>query len=229
MRKPPMVAAAMAVLLLGVRAKRSRHRRSLHPAGRSFAGEVEIWGLPDAIGAALLDRPGRYRATVRVSKGLGSKGSRPDVLGLAVRLHGTGTDLLLSTSGTGRATRHLPAPRRSFDSWYGSITAYRTGTGRKIYLAAGPSETGPRLGRSLDAVVAAAVTGRAGFLLYADDQPYGRVTFGPLLAAEADAALAFDPIRNATEDLHPTGTIHGTRAFAYRVSQRWRSTADTGV
>ena len=50
----------------------------------------------------------------------------------------------------------------------------------------------------------------------------GRVTFDRSLPVRTDAELAFDPIRNTAPDLHPTGTIHGTRALAYRVSQRWR-------
>lgn len=217
-----LVAAAVAATVLGVRAKRSRHRRSLHPAGRSFSGTLEIWGMPAPTGSALLDQPSRWPVTVRISKGLGTRGSRPDVLGFAVRLRGQGTDLLLSTAGTGRLTRHLPAPRRSFGARYGSIVAYRTGTGRKVYLAAAATRSGPMLGRSLDAVAAAALTGHAELTLFADDQPFGRVTFGALLPASADASLAFDPIRNATPDLHPTGLIHGARAWAYRASQRWR-------
>jgi hypothetical protein len=48
-----------------------------------------------------------------------------------------------------------------------------------------------------------------------------------------DAVLAFDPVRYAGEDLYPTGTIHGLRAFAYRLSQRWRgvrpAAADPGA
>ncbi|MET7705117.1 hypothetical protein [Micromonospora sp. NPDC005413] len=51
---------------------RMRRGRLLHPAGRSFAGEVLIWGTPGPpTGVALLDDPGRYRATVRLSVSLG--------------------------------------------------------------------------------------------------------------------------------------------------------------
>ncbi|BBH68641.1 hypothetical protein ACTI_53260 [Actinoplanes sp. OR16] len=217
-----MVAAAVVALLAGIRVTRSRHRRFLHPAGRSFTGELEIWGAPARTGSVLLDNPSHWPVTIRLSKGIGTRGSRPDVLGVAIRLHGHGTDLLLSTAGTGPMTRHLPAPRRSFASHYGSITAYRTGDDRKIYLSAGPSRTGTPLGRSLGTVTAAALTGNAQLVLCADEQPFGRVTFGELIPGTADAALAFDPIRNATPDLRPTGAIHGTRALAYRVSQRWR-------
>ena len=39
---------------------------------------------------------------------------------------------------------------------------------------------------------------------------------------QQDAELAFDPVRNVPADLHPTGLIHGSRALAYPLSQRWR-------
>jgi hypothetical protein len=45
------------------------------------------------------------------------------------------------------------------------------------------------------------------------------------LPAAVDAALAFDPIRNAPADLYPTGVIHRLRAIAYPLSQRWRHAA----
>jgi hypothetical protein len=43
-----------------------------------------------------------------------------------------------------------------------------------------------------------------------------------VLPPRADAVLAFDAVHNSTEDLHPTGTIHGLRGLTYRLSQRWR-------
>jgi hypothetical protein len=209
---------------IGVRLARSRHRRSLHPAGRSFTGDLEIWGADPPIGSALTDRPGRFAVTVRVSKGIGTHGSRPDVLGLAVRIRARdgAADILLSTAGRGRLTRHLPVPRRTFDTWYGTITAYRTGDRRKVYLAAGPDPAGRPLGRTL-----AAVPAGAGLLLYADGttRPYGRLSLGGALSPAADASLAFDPVRNAPADLHPTGMVHASRAVAYRLSQRWRGVA----
>jgi hypothetical protein len=212
--KAVVVAAISAAVI--VRVARSRHQRFLHPAGRSFTGELEVWGTAQTEGADLIDRKGRHPAIVRISKGLGTRGGRADIRGLVVRLPGERPlDLLLSTSGEGRFTRHLPAPRRTFDTFYGSILAYRTGTGRKIYLAARP-DPGTPLGRSLASIVSGRVT------LYAGDRPFGRLTFDEPLTTGVDAALAFDPIRNTAPDLHPTGTIHGTRALAYRLSQRWR-------
>ncbi|GIF04934.1 hypothetical protein [Actinoplanes siamensis] len=203
----------------GMRLARSRRQRSLHPAGRSMTAELEIWGCVDPTGSTLLDRPGHYDVVVRLSKGVGTRRARPDVRGIALRVEGT--DLLLSTVGPGRWGRRLPMPRRTFDARYGSIAAYRSGTGGKLYLAAGPDPSGRPLGRSLDTVGKAAT-----LLLYAIRgpvvQPFGRVTLKDTLSPETDAALAFDPIRNAGDDLRPTGLLHGVRGIAYRASQRWR-------
>lgn len=240
MRWPILLGAAGAAAL-GVRITHSRHRRFLHPIGRSFAGELEIWATPhEGTGADLLDRPGRHPVTVRISKGAGTPPGWPDVLGVAVRVHGPGHgqvhDLLLSTAGRGRLSRHLPTLRRSFDTWYGSILPYRTGgpPGRKIYLAVLPDPDGGPLGHTLDAVTAAAQRGGARLLLGTPDSdglgnpdsdglcPLGRITIGAPLPAADDAELAFDPVRNTTPDLRPTGLVHASRAWAYPLGQRWR-------
>jgi hypothetical protein len=215
--------AAAAGAVLAVRLVRSRRRRTLHPAGRSFAGELEILGLGVEIGSLLLERPGRFPVTVRLSKGIGTRGGRLDIRGVAVRVHRPGhdLDLLVSTAGRGRFTRHLPAARRSFDVTYSTITAYRTGTREKVYLTVYPDPDGPALGRALPDLARG-----DRFLLgvrHRDvDRAVGRVTLGPPRPAAVDAALAFDPVRHSSPDLHPTGLVHGLRAYAYRLSQRWR-------
>ncbi|WP_067503030.1 hypothetical protein [Actinoplanes sp. TFC3] len=210
----------------GVRIARSRHQRSLHPDGRSFTGCLEIFGGGAPIGANLLDRPARHPVTVRVSKGGGTPPGWPDVLGVALRVHGPvagrRTDLLFSTAGQHRLTRHLPAPRRSFDTRYGTITGYRTGSGQKLYLAVTCDPESASLGRTLESVVTAAADDGARLLLKdGTGRVFGRVIFGDLLTGATDAALGFNPA-NAPADLHPTGLIHATRAPAYRLSQRWR-------
>jgi len=168
---------------------------------------------------------------------VGTRPGRADVLGVAIRVHGPvcghKCDLLFSTAGRGRWSRHVPVPRRTFDTWYGTILPYRTGSGRKLYLSAEADPAGRALGRTLESVCTAAEHDDARLILAADDEPFGAVVFGAPLPAAMDAVLAFDPVRNAGEDLHPTGTIHGLRAFAYRLSQRWRgvrpAAADPGA
>jgi hypothetical protein len=51
-----VIAGGVAV---AVRIARSRHRRLLHPDGRSFAGTVESFGAGDRLGSVLLDQPAR--------------------------------------------------------------------------------------------------------------------------------------------------------------------------
>jgi hypothetical protein len=206
-RWPAAVATVVAVAA-AVRLARSRHRRSLHPRGRSFTGELRIAGTHRPLGAALLDDAATHPVTLRVSKAVGMRGELPDVRGLAIRIHLPGRDFDLLLDSTGRRIRHFPLPRRTFNTPYGTITSYRTGQGRKVYLSAQP-----------DPHHAGAEGGR--FVLSAGE-PLGEVTVGRRLPPEDDAALAFDPVRNSLPDLHPTGFVHGTRALAYRWSQRWR-------
>lgn len=219
MRVMRMTIGAGLAVATGVRLARSRHQRSLHPAGRSMTGALDVWGCPEPVGSVLLDRPGQHAVTVRVSKGLGTEGRRPDVRGIAIRIPGHDTDLLLSTVGPGRWGRRVPMPRRTFDATYGSIAAYRTPTGR-LYLAAVPDVTTP-LGDCLDTLKTDAT-----LLLYAirrdRAQPFARLVLDGVLPPGADESLAFDPIRNSTADLHPTGLLHGARGLAYPASQRWR-------
>ena len=200
------LAGAAVGAALVVRVARSRHQRFMHPAGRSFAGVFTGLG-------------GDHDATIRISKGVGTRGGRADVRGLAIRVHlpGRDLDLLFSTAGHGPVGRHLPVPRRSFDTGYGSITGYRIDGTDKAYLSARVGPDGPPLGRSLATIVPG-----TRFVLLADDREFARASLGGELPPPTDEALAFDPVRNSLPDLHPTGLIHSTRAAAYRLSQRWR-------
>lgn len=94
-------------------------------------------------------------------------------------------------------------------------------------LAAGPDPDGEPLGRTLESVAAAAGSGNARLLLYAEhdglSRVFGRLILESVLSPAADAALAFDPVRRSSADLHPSGAVHALRAFAYPRSQRWRS------
>ena len=230
MKLAPALATAALSAAVAVRVARSRYRRFLHPDGRSFTGDLEIWGMLEPTGAELIDRPGRHPVTLRISKGIGTRPGRLDILGVALRVHGPVAgrrhDLLFSTAGKGRVLRHVPVPRRGFDTTYGSILPYRSGSGRTFHLGVYADPDGRPLGRTLESVVAAARHDGASLLLALADgaavEVVGRVRFGAALAVTQDAALAFDPVRNVPDDLHPIGLVHGSRAPAYRLSQRWR-------
>ncbi|WP_433126735.1 phosphodiesterase [Micromonospora sp. CA-240977] len=234
---PSRSAAAVVVERASAALGRLRHGRLLHPAGRSFVGEVMIWGTPGPpTGVGLLDDPGRYRATVRLSKGTPTPGGWPDVLGVALRLHrdtGRPFDLLVSSSGAAPLLRNLPLPRRCFTGTYSTIVGYRVGA-RRLWLATLADPDSVCLGRSLSTVAAAARTDTPRLVLAVASavgpwRPVGQVAIGAPLNAEEDAALAFDPVRNLPPELRAAGPLAWLREHTYRGSRRARgATAQSG-
>ncbi|MBO4210593.1 phosphodiesterase [Micromonospora echinofusca] len=214
-------------------AARWRHARLLHPRGVPFTGEVVIWGPPgNPTGVPALDEPGRYPATVRLSRGTPTPPGWPDVLGLAVRLHGLPTgpfDLLVSSSAARPLLRHLPLPRRSFTGTYTTIVSYRAG-GRRLLLGALPDPESGGLDVGSTAVAGPADAARPpGAVLavaypHGSWRPFGQVVVGAPLDCGTDAALAFDPVRNLPPGLRATGLVQRARALTYRGSQRARRT-----
>ncbi|MGK5676940.1 phosphodiesterase [Micromonospora sp. URMC 106] len=222
--------AAVAVDRATAALTRLRRARLLHPAGRSFTGEVTVWGTPGPpTGVPLLDAPGRFPATVRLSKGVPTPGSWPDVLGLAVRLHrdsGRPFDLLVSSSGAPPVLRNLPLPRRRFAGTYSTIMSFRAGR-RRLFLAALADPESPDLGRSLAEVAAAARADAPRLVLAVASavgpwRPFGQVSLGDQLSAREDAALAFDPVGNLPPGLRAAGPIAWLREHTYPASQRAR-------
>lgn len=208
---------------LGRRLARWRGGRLLHPRGVSFRATVELFGpfarhvLPGA--------PGRYAATARISRGVPTPEGWPDVLGLALRLHGPAgpVDLLVSSAGRLPVLRHLPLPRFDLGGPYTSILSYRLG-GRRVYLAALPERP---LGRTLDGVVRLAARGEAAVRLAVASAvgrwlPFGRVILDAQLSAAADAALAFDPTGNHPPELRTVGLIQRLRTITYAGSRHAR-------
>ncbi|MEU4334755.1 phosphodiesterase [Micromonospora lupini] len=226
----PAGPAASAVERATAALGRLRRGRLLHPAGRSFAAEVTMWGTPGPpTGVALLDDPGRYAAAVRLSRGTPTPDGWPDVLGLAVRVHldaGRPFDLLVSSSGAAPVLRNLPLPRRGFTGTYSTIMGYRAAR-RRLWLAALADPDAVDLGRSLATVAAAARTDAPRLVLAVASavgpwRPVGQVTIGAQLAAREDAALAFDPVRNLPPDLRAAGPVAWLREQTYRGSRRAR-------
>ncbi|SCF08432.1 phosphodiesterase [Micromonospora mirobrigensis] len=228
----PASAAGAAVVVAGAAAALTRLRRTrrlLHPAGRSFTADVLIWGAVPPTGVPLLDRPGRYRGTVRLSKGTPTPGAWPDLLGLAVRLHDTGdgpVDLLVSSSGAPPVLRNLPLPRRRFTGTYTTIMPFRA-EARRVWLAALADPESPELGRGLAELTAVTGARRPRLVLAAGSavgpwHPVGQVTLGDRLDERADRALAFDPIGNLPPGLRAVGLLAWLREQTYRGSRRAR-------
>ncbi|MGW5012026.1 phosphodiesterase, partial [Micromonospora chalcea] len=192
---------------------RLRHARLLHPAGRTFGGEVRIWGTPGPpTGVPLLDLPGRWPATIRLSKGVPTPRAWPDVLGVAVRLRRDPeppVDLLFSSSGAAPVLRNLPLPRRRFTGTYTSIMPFRAG-GRRLFLAVLADPESPDLGRGL-AEAGAAVAADEPRLVLAVASAAGRWRpFGEVrLDGEhvGDQGLAVDV--RVEDDLHAQPPVPG--------------------
>lgn len=226
MASPVPSAAERAATVLA----RRRHARLLHPAGRTFSGEVLIWGTPGPpTGVPLLDLPSRWPATVRLSKGVPTPAGWPDVLGLGVRLHRDPeppVDLLVSSSGAAPVLRHLPLPRRRFTGTYSSIMSFRAGR-RRLFLAALADPDSADLGRSLAEVSAAATRDGPRLVLAVASavgpwRPFGQVSLDGQRGAREDTALAFDPINNVPAGLRVVGPLARLRDRTYRGSRRAR-------
>ncbi|MEV1118084.1 hypothetical protein AB0I91_23725 [Actinosynnema sp. NPDC049800] len=186
----------------------ARDAKAFHPRGRWFDGTVTVTfdpGLPLPVGVT--------EVSGRLSKGAGTPGGLPDVLGLAFRLPGP-WDVLLSTC----VARVLPRPARTWTSArYGSITPFRW-RDRLVWLAAVPDHL------RLCSAALAGLPGELGFTLEigAPWRPVGRLVVRPL---DVDRDLpALDPIRNRPPglDLAPAALARA-RERAYRGSRRGRS------
>jgi hypothetical protein len=224
------------------RLARLRGAPALHPHGLTCTAGLEIvadgagdWGVP------WLDSPGRYPATVRFSRAAGLPPRLPDGLGLALRVEqggdrGRTLDLLLTSSGRGPVTRHLPLPRAdALGGPYSSLLSYRVG-GRRHVLAAFPRRTGqaPVHGDPVSLAVAL----DAGPLLFdlraapADGlrtRPAGRpwrtfavLTVRAVLPVGRDTSLDFDPYAHSLPGLAPGGALAAARRAAYRGSRAGR-------
>ncbi|MFC0624020.1 hypothetical protein [Kribbella deserti] len=199
---------------------RLRRGPVLHPDGRTFTAEVELTGL-DELG---LPR-GRYDALVRLSKGGGTPGGYPDVLGLAIRLSlpsGGLCDVLLSSCGMGRLTRLLPWPALNWGSArYGTVMPYDV-AGQRFWLVAIPAGPDARNASTADLPAEAP---RA-FTLRLAGISCEWIAVGELVLGEAvttEAELVFDPMVN-----HPPAAtlsprwLRTIRERAYRGSRRGR-------
>lgn len=212
----------------------ARRSRVFHPAGVAFQAAVTVEPNDEPTGAALLDERGRYRAVIRVSRGVGLPAGWPDVLGLAVRMldaHGPGhhQDLLMATAGgSGPGLRHLLVPARSF-SWprYSTLLPYRVGE-QLVVIGARPLAEPGFEPRTFDEVGEALVDARLRFALEVstvrgDWRRWGTVDVGRRLPETEEASLRFDPFRSGP-DLVPAGFLNTLRRRAYKASQDARPT-----
>lgn len=213
---------------------RLRSAPALHPDGLTCRAEVEVvddgrrpWGVP------WMDEPARYAAKVRFSRAAGLPRRLPDGLGLAVRVEQADgadrpLDLLLTSSGEGRITRHLPRPRSdALGGPYSSLLPYRIG-GRSGTVAAFP-----RRGRhtpvhgdptSLAAVLAdePLVFDLCAETFHRSWRAFAVLTVREVLPTPPQDTLDFDVYAHGTPGFTPGRTLATTRRAAYRGSRAGR-------
>ena len=222
----PRTAGRAVAVPLGALARR-RRGKPMHPRGAVLDAVLERAGGPAGWGVPWLAGSGEQVALVRLSRGAGLPAPLPDLLGLAVRLPGTGTegpvDLLMSSTGRGRLTRWVPALRQDAVAVYSSIMGYRSDAGT-LRLAALPEDDAvPSEPAPLAAAVAreglsftlAAACGRGPWV------PFGRLVLGAP-AEPLDPDVRFDAVLNPPPGLVPDGPMARFRAPAYARARRAR-------
>jgi hypothetical protein len=136
-----------------------RRRRSLHPTGVGYQGQLVVGDGPGRPSVSLL-RPGSaYPALLRFSRGAGLPEPLPDALGVAIKLpnvHGPGADqdLLLTSSTSRPLLRRLLFPARGFVRGAFSTALPYDLDGERVVVLLVPVP--PRNGRSPRGVTAAA-------------------------------------------------------------------------
>ena len=213
-----------------------RRRRSLHPGGIGYQGQLQVRNDgSDWAGVPLL-RPGTaHPALLRFSRA-GLPEPLPDALGVAIKLpdaHGRGADqdLLLSGSADLPLLRRLLFPTRSFvRGAFSTALPYDLGEERVVLLLV-PVLTrsrrhrgGVTRGGSLAELRAAADA--LGFELrtagtFGRSRPLATLSIGQPLPAEQTEALRFNPWTTGP-GIHPSGWLNLLRDAAYRASQRGR-------
>jgi hypothetical protein len=183
--------------------------RPLHPRGVVRHGTL-VLDDSGAPGARELGAPLVTSAVARVSRSAGLPAPLPDVHGLAVRWGGDRPqDLLLSSSGLGRFTRFLLAPRvRPFAGPLGSLMPFLDAGGRPVVVAAVPAPDAPADG-GVDVLLLTARPGGAWHRC-------GRLVC-PARAEDDDVPdLRFDPVAHVPGSLRVPAWAARVRRPSYR-------------
>lgn len=200
--------------------------RPLHPRGTVLRGVLRL-DATDAPAAAALGAPATRPVLVRSSRSAGLPAPLPDVMGLAVRwTDADGThDLLLSSTGLGRLSRFVLAPRlRPLGGGFGSLMPFRDLGGRPVLLAAVPADSRPG---ATSGTGTAAVAGAELVLLSAHPggawHRIGRLRIGPVTSQDAPR---LDPVRHAPGRLGTYPWTAALRAPSYAAARDGRPSPD---
>ncbi len=207
------VGAVLAALVV-VTARVRRWRRPLHPHGVLLDG---VLVAADERAASVL--PGRRtEVLVRLSLAVGLPRGLPDVVGVAVRWtdDGAAQDVLFASTGQGRLTRYLLAPRRTLTGgWLTTLMPLRAPWG-PVVLALRPASASPAQSVTFE-VLHASPTGPW--------EPFGTLELHGRREPSAPRAGAgpgvrFDPTLNAPRRLGTYRWEDLLRARAYAVARR---------
>jgi hypothetical protein len=212
------------------RVARWRAARAVHPRGALFDARVSLTERESATAAAL-GGTGERPALVRLSKGVGTPGALPDLLGIALRTEVDGhvLDVLFTSAGRRGVTRRLLAPSTGWSRRpYTTLLPY-SAAGSRVVLGLDPEA--PEHAAAADpasARAAVAITPLA-FTLTERESGGHRHAIGRLLleAVHPDEPITFDPAVNIHPQLHPAPPLRRLRAWAYAGSRRGRR-ADPG-
>lgn len=196
------------------RLARWRAAPAFHPRGELFDARVSLTERASATATAL-GGTGERPALVRLSKGAGTPGGFPDLLGVAVRTEVGGHVVdVLFTSGNRILVPSAGWARRP----YTTLLPYTAG-GSRVVLGLEPED--PEEAAHADP--AAAVTPLA-FTLTERERGSPRRPIGRLVveAPHGDDAIAFDPVLNSHPELKPARPLRRLRAWAYTGSRRGR-------
>jgi hypothetical protein len=223
------MAAAVARAMEGL--SKMRGKRIFHPFGVGFSASLTPLGAAELSGSALATAS---EPIVRLSRSLGLPEWLPDPCGLALRIpdaHGPGRhqDLLMVSSATAPAVRHVPLPSRDFlDRPYSTLLPYRA-QGRLVLLGArglarkgaGPSlaELRRRELAELDFELTVASLG-------GEWRPAARLSLRERLPDEVTERLDLDPT-NTAGGLELAGFVNRLRGPSYRASQAGRARSST--
>lgn len=205
-----------------------RHRRVFHPDGVLFDGELTAR-------PGVLPLPaGTHRVVGRMSKGAGTPGGLPDILGLAFRLGGQDGDrlwdILLASSAPGAVGQLLLLPQRAWrGSTYSSVLPYRVDDRRPVWLLAEADDGQPAGTTALDALAEHARRQPLRFALSEASVAGERRTVGELKlrgVRRDSSEPSFDPVVH-----HPPGVrlwpdwVGKLRELSYRGSRVGRKSA----
>ena len=197
--------------------------RPLHPTGIAFRGEITLSG-DELVRGTVLEAAGTRAVTARFSRGFGIPEPLPEILSLALKLHGVREqDVLLTGSGRRPFARHVfVGGRDHLGIHYTSILPFAAGD-RKVVLGVEPEGSA----RSFDDLRRlAAGDGIRARLRVAEPMgawhEVGRLVLrGAPLGESESKALAFTTDRDAG-GIRPVGVLNAARGGAYAAAQRVR-------